>query len=150
MMQQIETFKIRPFTDSDISSILRIDKKLTGELRPDYWQRKVATLDGSGTVILLIALSRNEVIGFLLAEIRSGEFRQKRTGWITEIGVDPDFRRTGVGRMLMAEILHFFRQNQLDSVRTMVEWCDGDMVSYFTAMGFDRGPYIELEKKLQL
>lgn len=97
-----------------------------------------------------VAEVNGRVVGFMIGEIRSWEFRQPPTGWITALAIDPNVRRQGIARRLLAEVLDYFRERGLENVRTMVAWADGEVLSFFTAMGFDRGPFIELEKKLSL
>jgi ribosomal protein S18 acetylase RimI-like enzyme len=162
-----QSFKVtvRAFTALDIDAIIEIDAKVMGESKPEYWRRKLALyltdqdlqaitaanqyLTGIDPQLARVAHVNGRVVGFMIGEVRSWEFRQSPTGWITAMGVDPEYRRRSIGRRLLAEMLEYFRDKGIENVRTMVEWSDGEVLSFFTAMGFDRGPYIELEKRLQ-
>ncbi|HSP06547.1 MAG TPA: GNAT family N-acetyltransferase [Acidobacteriota bacterium] len=150
--QPAVSFLVRPVEDSDVDGIIAIDAKVAGgESKPEYWQRKLAQITaGANGHLGLIAERNGKILGFMLGEVRSWEFRQPPTGWITALGTDPAHRREGVARRLIAEMIDIFRSRGLENVRTMVEWADGEVLSFFTAMGFDRGPFIELEKKLNL
>lgn len=157
---------IRRLRADDIDAIIEIDAKAIGEAKPEYWRRKLALylaeqdleaitaadqfLSGIDPQLARVAEVNGRVVGFMIGEIRSWEFRQPPTGWITAMAVHPDYRRQGIGRRLLAEVLDYFREKGIENVRTMVEWSDGEVLSFFTAMGFDRGPFIELEKKLNL
>lgn len=157
---------IRPLTAEDIDAIIQIDAKVMGEAKPEYWRRKLALylaqhdieaitaatqyFSGIDPQLARVAEVNGRVVGFMIGEIRSWEFRQPPTGWITALAVDPNHRRQGFARRLLAEMLDYFREKGIENVCTMVEWSDGDVLSFFTAMGFDRGPFIELEKKLSL
>lgn len=157
---------IRRLRVDDIDAIIEIDAKAIGEAKPEYWRRKLALylaeqdleaitaanqfLSGIDPQLARVAEVNGRVVGFMIGEIRSWEFRQPPTGWITAMAVHPDYRRQGIGRRLLAEVLDYFREKGIENVRTMVEWSDGEVLSFFTAMGFDRGPFIELEKKLNL
>ena len=144
-------FHVRPVEASDIDAIIAIDAKVAGEDKPDYWRRKLSQITaGANGHLGLVAERSGKILGFMLGEERSWEFRQPPTGWITALGTDPAHRREGVARRLIAEMIDTFRARGLENVRTMVEWADGEVLSFFTAMGFDRGPFIELEKKLNL
>lgn len=151
--------RVRAFLPDDMDSVIAIDSRSTGESKPAYWKHKLAihanhVNNGETAVhghhLALVAEMEDRVVGFAIGEIRTWEFRQPSIGWITALAVDADFRRYGIGRRLLAEMLEYFRTHQLSTVRTMVEWLDGEMLSFFTTMGFDRGPFIELEKKLNL
>ena len=152
-----EGMVIRSITERDIDAIIEIDLRVTGEPKPDYWYRKLSLyLKGGGdyTVFKIdrqlarVAEVKGEVVGFMLGDVRSWEFGQPMCGWITDLAVDPNYRRLGIARRLLAEFLDYFRERGLKVVRTMAHWADGDIISYFHAMGFERGAYIELEKKL--
>ncbi len=133
---------VRPLRADDVDAVIALDAKVTGDAKPEFWRRKV------GAELARVAESEGRILGVVIGEIRSWEFRLPPTGWITVLMVDPEYRRRGIGRRLLAEALEYFRARGLQSVRTMVGWSDGEMLSFFTAMGFDRGPLIELEKAL--
>jgi ribosomal protein S18 acetylase RimI-like enzyme len=157
---------VRPLVAADIDAIIEIDAQVMGEAKPEYWRRKLALylserdlqaitaaaqyFSGLDPQLARVAEVNGQVVGFMIGEIRSWEFHQPPTGWITAVAVDPRFRRHGIARRLLSEMLDYFRDKGIENMRTMVEWSDGDVLSFFTAMGFDRGPFIELEKKLSL
>ncbi len=141
-------FVLRSIRAGDLVSIIRFESRVLGVESPDYWKWKFSALEATSFEWTRVAFNGGKLVGFLIAELRSREFRQPPTGWITELAVDPEYRRTGIGRRMLAEILESFREMGLRQVRTMVEWSDGELLSFFTVMGFDRGPFIELEKKL--
>lgn len=154
---------VRTLTAGDIDDVIRIDARVTGDMKPEYWRRKLALylsqqdieaitashyFSGIDPQLARVAEINGRVVGFIIGEIRSWEFGQPPTGWITALTVDRDVQRQGIGRRLLAEMLDYFRERGITTVRTMVEWSDGRMLSFFTAMGFDRGPFIELEKRI--
>jgi ribosomal protein S18 acetylase RimI-like enzyme len=157
---------IRALRAEDIDAVIEIDAKVMGEAKPAYWRRKLALylseqdlqsitaatqyFSGIDPQLARVAEINGKVVGFMIGEIRSWEFRQPPTGWITALAVDPDCRRQGIARRLLSEMLDYFREKGIENVRTMVAWPGGDVLSFFTAMGFDRGPFVELEKKLSL
>ncbi len=142
---------IRAPRAEDMEAIIALDARVTGEAKSDFWRHKFvlgSALPEGDRPLVRIAEVNGRIVGVLVGEIRSWEFHLPPTGWITVLMVDPDHRRRGIGRRLLAEALEYFRERGVRSVRTMVGWADGDVLSFFTAMGFDRGPFIELEKSL--
>ncbi len=135
---------IRPLTVADLPEVQALDGRIQGEEKPEYWKNMI----GSKSVAL-VSETNGRITGFLLGEIRSWEFRQPPTGWITVIAVDPQYRRSGIGRQLLAEALEIFRNREIENVRTMVESLDRDLLNYFNRMGFRRGPFVELQKQLR-
>jgi len=147
---------LRPLRDADISSIIAIDERTSGRAKPEYWRSKLAQYltqspagaDAEDGVLARVAEMDGEVVGFMIGEIRRWEFGQPFSGWITALGTDPDHQRLGVGRRLLAELLDYYRDKQLQEIRTIVEWPDGDLLKFFHSMGFVRGPFVELQKTL--
>jgi len=142
---------IRPPRAEDVEAIIALDARITGAAKPEFWRYKLGpgrALPAGEHPLVRVAEVNGQIIGVLVGEIRSWEFHLPPTGWITVLMVDPAYRRRGIGRRLLAEALDYFRERGLRSVHTMVGWSDGDVLSFFTAMGFDRGPFIELEKAL--
>jgi GNAT superfamily N-acetyltransferase len=90
-----------------------------------------------------------ELIGFVIGEVRAWEFGQsEKTGWIKVLGVDPEFQGKGVGRKLGEALLDNFKASGIRSVRTLVNWYEGDLLSYFRRLGFNVLNIIPLETKL--
>ncbi len=147
----IMSMLIRAPRAEDLEAIIALDTHITGEAKPEFWRHKLGlggALPTGSRPLVRVAEVSGRIIGVLVGEVRSWEFHLPPTGWITVLMVDPAYRRQGIGRRLLAEALEYFREHGLRSVRTMVGWSDGDVLSFFTAMGFDRGPFIELEKSL--
>lgn len=130
-------------TSADLPALQTLDGRIQGEEKPEYWQKLIGAKS-----VALVSETAGTITGFLLGEIRSWEFRQPPTGWITAIAVDPRYRRSGVGRRLLAEALDIFRSQGIKNVRTMVESSDRHLLKYFNRMGFTIGPFVELEKKI--
>ena len=147
---------LRAFTHADIPSLIAIDTKNTGVAKPEYWRRKLApyvvayeaSADAGGNFLTRAAEIDGNLVGFLIGEIRQWEFGQTACGWITALGVDPQWQKLGIGRRLLAELLDYYREQSMPDVRTIVELLDADLLRFFHSMGFVRGPYVELQKLL--
>ena len=88
--------------------------------------------------------------GFVLAETRHWEFgRGEKTGWIKVLGVDPQFQSLGIGRKLGSTLMDHFGRVDVRKVRTLVDWYEGGLISYFKSLGFDILNMIPLEKELE-
>ncbi len=148
------TLLVRPLSHSDLPSIIRIDAQVSQEPKPEYWRQKLAAYledkrpSTSESFPARVVELDGKVVGFMIADIRSWEFGQPECGWIIAMGVDPEYQRMGIGRRLLAEFLDYFRERHVKSVRTMVEWAKGDLLSFFYSKGFERGPFIQLEKQI--
>jgi ribosomal protein S18 acetylase RimI-like enzyme len=131
--------RIRPLDELDISDIVAIDEKISGRYRPEVWERQIGYYLRRDPEASVVAEIDGRVAGFMLGEVRSGEFGlEEPTGWIEVLGVDPAYRGQSIGRHLAEAILEHFRQRGAHSVRTLVdEEKQGDIRRFFEALGFE-------------
>lgn len=138
MKHDVDAIRIRPLTELDISDIVRIDEKLSRRYRPDEWERRIAYYLRRDPDSSLVAESGGRVVGFMLGEIRSGEFGlDEPTGWIEVLGVDPEAQGRSVGRLLGEAMLGYFRRHGARSARTLVEQEMASVARYFESLGFE-------------
>src|SRR5215203_2736842 len=102
---------IRPLDELDISAIVRIDEKILGAYRPEVWERRIGYYLRRDPETSVVAELDGRVVGFMLGEVRSGEFGiEEPTGWVEHLGVDPGFRGKAVGRQMLDAMLEHFRR----------------------------------------
>ena len=141
--------RIRALSDLDIEAICRIDERITGRYRPEVWEDRVAYYIRRDPESSQVAEQDGKVIGFMLGEVRGGEFGlEEPTGWIEFFGVDPNARGGGVGRNLTEKLLAGFRTKGARVARTMVAERDRDIDAFIRRMGFAPAPVTALEKRL--
>src|SRR5690349_24978148 len=141
--------KIRPVTEVDIEAICKIDERITGKYRPDVWEDRVIYYIRRDPDSSQVADVNGRVVGFMLGEVRGGEFGlEEPTGWVEFFGVDPQAREKGVGRSLIEALLGHFRSKGAHVARTMVAAQDKDIAAFIAAMGFAPAPLTALEKRL--
>lgn len=135
--QQEDAITVRPVGELDIGEIAAIDEKIGGAYRPAVWEKRVfyyIRRDPEGS---FVAEAGGRVVGFMLGEVRSGEFGMERpTGWVEVLGVDPDFRQRSIGRLLADAMLGHFRQRGAVEVRTLVDDSMPQIAGFFRALGF--------------
>ena len=140
----------------DLDDILRIEEKIIGEQNPGNPERLVSLKDTTvynlqhGDPLLnLGAEIDGKLVGFVFSEVRRWEFgRGGITGWILILGVDSEYQGMGVGRKLGATLLDHFRKKNITKIRTMVEWHEGELISYFKSLGFTMLGMLPLEKEI--
>ena len=133
--------RIRPVDELDLEEIAAVDEKIGGTYRPETWETRVfyyLRRDPEGS---FVAEADGEVVGFMLGEVRSGEFgMDEPTGWIEILGVDPECRGRSVGRKLVDAMLAHFRALGVKEVRTLVDEEMAPIEEFFTAIGFRPAP----------
>ena len=133
---------LRPISELDIEPVTAIDEKIGGKYRPEEWERQLGYYLRRDPEMSLAAESGGNVIGFMLGEVRAGEFGlEEPTGWIAIMGVDPDFQNRSVGMRLMKGMIENFRKRGATSVRTLVnEETQAPLLKFFTAARFESTP----------
>ena len=141
--------RVRPLTELDIEAVTRIDERITGRYRPEVWERRIGYYLRRDPESSQVAEVAGTVVGFMLGEVRGGEFGlEEPTGWIEFFGVDPDTRGRNLGRLLCDALLAHFRGQGAHVARTMVAAKDAEIAGFLGAMGFTAAPLTALEKGL--
>jgi ribosomal protein S18 acetylase RimI-like enzyme len=137
MAETATEVRVRPADEMDISAIVVIDEKIGGQYRPEVWERRVGYYLRRDPEASVVAEADGRVVGFMLGEVRSGEFGiEEPTGWVEHLGVDPGFRGKAVGRQMLDAMLEHFRRRGARSVQTLVDEEMGEILSFFSALGF--------------
>ena len=141
--------RIRPMTELDIDGITRIDERITRKYRPEVWEQRVGYYIRRDAESSQVAEVNGSVAGFMMGEVRGGEFGlEEPTGWIEFFGVDPDVRGRDLGRKLIDALLAHFREQGAHIARTMVATADADIAGFLKAMQFTPAAVTALEKRL--
>src|SRR2546427_13304297 len=141
--------RVRPMTELDIEGICRIDERITGKYRPEVWEQRAAYYIRRDPDSSQVAEIGGRVVGFMLGEVRGGEFGlEEPTGWVEFFGVLPDARYKGVGRSLIEALLARVKSKGAHVARTMVRSEDKDIDAFIRRNGFAPAPVTALEKRL--
>ena len=148
-MNSLENVKIRTLNREDLDAIVKIDERVLGENRRNYWKRKLDLMNDKSSQISLVAEIEGKVVGFVLGDISGWEFGVPETiGWIDTIGVEPAYQKKGVATALARELVQNLKGLGVNTIYTLVSWNDWDLLQFFHAMGFSRGDLINLELKI--
>jgi ribosomal protein S18 acetylase RimI-like enzyme len=140
---------IRPLSDTDIEGITRIDEKVGGKYRPDFWEQRVAYYLRRDPESSRVAEIGGEVVGFMLGDMRGGEFGLEETsGWIERFGVDPAHRGKGIARQLFEALAGHFKNSGALRLRTFVDDGQEDNAKFLAALGFGPSRLTALEMTL--
>jgi ribosomal protein S18 acetylase RimI-like enzyme len=140
---------IRPLDELDISGIVRIDEKISGIYRPEVWETRVMYYTRRDPGASQVAVIGGKVVGFMLGDLRAGEFGlDEPSGWVERFGIDPDHRGQDLGRKMFDAIKAHFVAEGAKSVRTLVDTNDGGVAGFLKAIGFAPAPLQALEIRL--
>jgi ribosomal protein S18 acetylase RimI-like enzyme len=148
-MKEPDSPVVRSLQDTDLGGITALDEKLGNGYRPDVWEARVGYYLRRDPESSAVAEVGDNLVGFMLGEVRSGEFGlEQPTGWIEVMGVDPALRGRSIGRMLAEHVLEHFRLQGARIVRTLVDEEMEGIAGFFTALGFEPAPLKALVRTL--
>lgn len=135
-------------TELDVEGIVRIDETITGKYRPQVWEERVAYYLRRDAEASQVADLDGRVVGFMMGEVRGGEFGlEEPTGWVEFFGVLPAERGRAIGRQLIEALLAHFRARGAHVARTMVARSDEEIAGFLRTMGFTDAPLTALERR---
>ncbi|MCW8882512.1 MAG: GNAT family N-acetyltransferase [Sedimenticola sp.] len=129
---------VRSLAETDLDSIRRIDRHITNEDRSTYLQQKVSeVISDSGIRVSMVAEQDGMVAGFVMARVDYGSFgRADSTAVVDTLGVGPEYKGSGIGSALMAQLMDNLASLQVENVRTEVEWENFDLNRFLSSAGF--------------
>ena len=149
MDNSAQDVRIRPLEDTDLGGIIALDEQIGGTYRPAVWERRIGYYMRRDPEAQVVADAGGKVVGFMLGEVRSGEFGlEEPTGWIEVLGVDSGYRGQAVGRRLADHMLSYFEQRGVKTVRTLVDETMEDIAVFFNRLGFEAAPIRSFVKHL--
>ncbi len=137
---------IRTMVPSDLDRIVEIDIKVLGKPRPEYWEMKFELGEKRSQVSSLVAELDGKMIGFIIGGASRWEYGvPENIGWIDTIGVDPDYQRKGIAKILFTEMTNKLKKVGVDTIITFVKRRDPILLNFFNSLGFQKGDMINLE-----
>jgi len=141
--------RVRPLDELDIAGVVRIDERITGSYKPELWEQRVMYYLRRDPLASQVAEIDGKVVGFMLADVRAGEFGlEEPSGWVERFGIDPDFRGRDLGRSLFGAITEHFRTRGVTSIRTLVDQNDQGITGFLGSIGFRPSALQALEIQL--
>lgn len=93
--------RVRPMEVEDIDGVLDIDRRTTGLNRATTYRDQIDSYLGGDLALSYVAELDGRVVGFVLGRIRDLRHGIYEGAWIEMIGVAPDCKRQGIGRVLL-------------------------------------------------
>lgn len=114
---------IREFSENDIDEITSLMKSLCSlkgqKFDEERWRgslEKQMAQDSSSEVIVAFDRKTNHVLGMAHCSIRDSN-NGSRFGYLSNLIVKEEKRRSGIGEMLLKNTVNFFKRNHIESIR---------------------------------
>ncbi len=133
---------IRPFREADEAAVILLWERceLTrpwNDPRRDI-RRKLAVRPD----LFLVGAIRGEVVGSVMVGYDG------RRGWINYLAVDPDHRKQGLGRMLMAEAELRLLREGCPKINLQVRANNPEVVAFYQRLGYAVEELVSMGKRL--
>jgi GNAT superfamily N-acetyltransferase len=143
-----DAIDVRPIERSDLGPIVRIDEKVSGTTRKEYWRERLEIAALRPPWMSLVAETDGRLVGFLLGWVGESEFGIARpTAWVDMIAVDPPYRGRGIAQALLERFVDSGRDlRAIERVATLIDLGQTEVREFFTRVGFHHGPMIHMER----
>jgi ribosomal protein S18 acetylase RimI-like enzyme len=118
-----QSFDIREFSEQDMDEITHLMKNLCEikdqEFNEERWRNSLEThmkQDTDSEVLVAFNKETNQVLGMANCSVKRSE-NGFRFGYLSNLIVREEKRRTGIGEMLIHHAIDYFRRSHVDSVR---------------------------------
>ena len=127
---------LREFQDKDLTAVLRLLQNVS-RYTPDADKREIYAQEflASSYSLSLVAVNGDKVLGFgsliIYQRLRGG-----KTALLEDIVADPSFRRSGIGSLIVSELLAHARTQ--DCFKVVLEASE-ESEAFYRTFGFKRG-----------
>jgi ribosomal protein S18 acetylase RimI-like enzyme len=123
---------------SDLPSIVKIDRRISGKDNETYYEQKMAEVFGeSGIRVSLVAEQDDHVVGFVMARVDFGEFdRIEPAAVLDSIAVDPGYTHHLVGTALLSQLLANLATLRIEVIRSEADAEHFDVLHFLQRNGF--------------
>ena len=136
----------RPLSIADIDAMIRVDEKIVQRTRSELFTEKLKEQISKYGEESMGAFKGDLLIGYILAETKVYIYgSDDLSAWITLLGVDPNYQDRGIGTTLTRKMIEYFIQKGIKQIRTIAYWSWGDLVEFFSSVGFKLSDYLTLE-----
>ena len=138
----------RNLTVNDVEAVVAIEKKLDGQERPEYWEKRLKEFvtDPEANVGVEV---KGKLVGFMIGHVKGGVFgTEDEIGWVEVMAVDPDFQGSHLGQLLAQTLFDCFRRKGVRTIHTLCDWKETSILGFFAALGFSKGDLVHLQIKL--
>lgn len=126
-MRRRSKMEIRKAQKGDIAAIAELEKLCFAS---PWSERAIEETMSGERAVFLVATEDDKVAGYI------GSYCCYPEGYITNVAVDPGFRRRGIGRALVAELIKIGRKEEFSFLTLEVRVSNEAAISLYKLLGF--------------
>ena len=133
---------IRPFAEADTDAVIAL-WQACGLTRP--WndpRRDIARKLTVQRELFLVAEADGRIVGCAMAGYDG------HRGWVNYVAVDPQMRRAGLGRALMAQVEAGLLALGCPKINLQVRETNDEVLAFYARIGYSRDAVVSLGKRL--
>ena len=135
---------IREFSERDIDEITRLMKNLCRikeqEFDEQRWRKSIEgqmKQDNNSQVMVAFDIETNHVLGMAYCAVKTSD-NGFRFGYISNLIVKEEKRRTGIGEKIIHSIIDYFKKNHIQSIKIALKPIKNKPAEkLFTKVGFE-------------
>jgi ribosomal protein S18 acetylase RimI-like enzyme len=134
---------IRPYTQADRDPVVNLWRRC-GLVRPNNDPFKdIARKLKVRPDLFLVALIGDTIVGSVMVGYEG------HRGWINYLGVCPNHRRRGIGRLMMEEAERLLRLERCPKINLQVRASNAEVLAFYRAIGYLQDDVVSLGKRLE-
>ena len=145
-MEPVEGLKIRGMTERDFAGIDEVDKRITGrEWAGAGGKRASSHFWSYYAPLCFVAEVNGRIVGFVIGSMGGPEYSLPVSGWVTIIGVDPDYQGGGVGTALLKAFIGVCDKDRIPARLIIPQ--NEHFEKILLAMEFEQGQLVDYVRK---
>ncbi len=96
-----------------------------------------------------MAVDNGKVVGFAIGRVMAHPYRLEDTGFLSLIGVRPEYQRKGIATKLVKSFLAACQKRNIRNISTLINLHDRSMISFFKSIGFQQNEVAEFTVNTQ-
>lgn len=132
----MEIKKLNPDDVADFRSLAEIFKTVFENEEPIADREQLALLLSKPDFMVFVVRQNNKVVGGLTIYILHRYYGTKPVAYIYDVGISPGFQGQGLGKILIAEVCKYCRDNGFEDAYVEAESDDIDAVNFYRKTKF--------------
>ena len=119
--------------NAEFNSSFRVKKKA-----PEIFSKEMIEKIRDSNCRLTVAEIDGELVGFCYSYIshKPKYFKLEKFGFVGDLFIEPEYRRQGVGRMLVNDTMEFFSRRKVRQIELLVAIKNTNTIKFWESLGF--------------